>query len=50
MPLRFPKVASRSGFSLKNEGSRERKFGKICVLRAEILTKTRLKIEKFSKI
>ena len=41
-----------SGFSLKNEGSWERKFGKfareICVLRAGILVKTRMKMHNFS--
>ena len=35
---------------LKNEGSWGMKIWKICILRAEILAKTRLKIQFFQKI
>ena len=43
------KWSIESGFSLKMRGLGN-KIGKICILRAEILAKTRLKMQSFSKI
>ena len=50
VPHRFPKVGSREWIFLEKWGVLRTKIRKICILRAEILTKTRLKMENFSKI
>ena len=50
VPHGFPKVGSREWIFLEKWGVLGTKIRKICVLRAEILTKTRLKMEKFYKI
>ena len=50
VPHGFPKVGSREWIFLQKWGVLGMKIQKICILRAEILTKTRLKIENFSKI
>ena len=50
VPHGFPKVGSRERIFLEKWGVLGTKIRKICVLRAEILTKTRLKMEIFSKI
>ena len=50
MPHGFSKVGSRERIFLEKCGVLGMKIQKICILRAEILTKTRLKMENFSKI
>ena len=49
VPHRFPKVGSREQILLEKWGALGTKIWKICILRAESLVKTRLKMQNFSK-
>ena len=49
VPREFPKVRPRSGFSLKNEGSWERKNRNFASWKLTFWPKTRLKMHFFSK-